>query len=124
MRHKIWYDDANDVLREKLIGSFTKDDVEPYLALMEEVYGRCNHIHVIVDLSEAEEPFFDGPTRELLAPGSGKLRYFDERVAFIKARPEIRELAIELVDHMRHLGKSLYIQFFDTDEEALAWLKG
>lgn len=123
MEHKIWYDEKNDVLREKLIGPFTADDVPEYLALMGKVYGECNHAHVIVDVSEARQPFYEPKTREMLLEGSGKLRYFDEKVAFLKAKPGIRELIVELVEALRLKGKPLRTRFFDDEAQALAWLK-
>jgi len=123
MQHKISYDACNDVLRESFIGSFTADDVQEYLNLMAEVYSSCNHAHVLVDLSQAREPFLDEETRQQLVEGSGKHRYFDERVAFIGAEPRIKELMIEYVEGLRYMGKQLKIKFFKTEEEALAWLK-
>jgi hypothetical protein len=124
LKHKIWYDDTNDVLREKLIGSFTEDDVPEYLALMEKVYGECDHAYVIVDASEASQPFYEPRTREMLLEGSGKLHYFDEKVAFLKAKPGIRELIVEFIEALRLKGKPVRIRFFDDEAEALAWLKG
>lgn len=123
MEHKIWFDEKNDVLREKLTGPFTTDDVPEYLALMEKVYGGCDHAHVIVDVSEARQPFFEPKTREMLLEGSGKLHYFDEKVAFLKAKPGIRELIVELIEALRLKGKPIRIRFFDDEAQALAWLK-
>ncbi|MBN2380558.1 STAS/SEC14 domain-containing protein [candidate division WOR-3 bacterium] len=123
MKHKVWFDSEKDVLREKFVGSFTEDDVGEYLRMMEDVYSSCNHKHVMVDLSEAAHPFYDHKTRQALIEGSGKLRYYDERVAFVGGERDIRELMMELVEGMRHMGKQLRIQFFSTEEEALKWLK-
>jgi hypothetical protein len=123
LKHKIWYDAEKDILRERLIGSFTEDDVSEYLALMKEVYGSCKHRHVIVDVSEARQPFYESKTQEKLIEGAGRLRYFDEKVAFLKAAPDIRSLIIEVVETMRLRGKPLRTRFFETEEEALAWLR-
>lgn len=124
MKHRIFYDSEKDVLREKLIGPFTADDVSQYLEVMKKIYATCDHKQVIVDLSEATHPFYDEKTQALLVDGSGNLRYFDEKVAFLKASPDIRRLVMEVVEAMRLKGKPLRTGFFDTEVEALAWLKG
>ncbi|MBD3287141.1 hypothetical protein GF359_10705 [candidate division WOR-3 bacterium] len=123
MKHKIFYDKENDVLREKFIGSFTTDDVPEYLELMSKVYSSCNHAHVLVDLSEAHEPYMDAETRQMLVEGSGRHRYYDERVAFIGAAPRIKELTVDFIEGLRHMGKQLKIKFFKVEEEALVWLR-
>jgi hypothetical protein len=123
MRHKIWYDVEDGVLRERYIGGFTEEDVPEYLARMREVYGKSENCHVIVDLSNATQPFYNRRTRMMLIEGAGQLTYTEEKVAFVNARPDIRMLVKAMIAGMRHMGKRLEAGFFDEESQALAWLK-
>lgn len=123
MRHQVWFDKEQDVLREKFLGGFTEEDVPHYLARVREVYGSSKHHKVIVDLSEARQPFYDRRTRQLLIEGAGRLRYKEERVAMLKASPDIRMLIKVLVAGMRQHGKDVEARFFESEAEALGWLK-
>ena len=124
MKHKIWYDVEDGVLRERYIGGFTEEDVPEYLARMEEIYGKSKNCHVIVDLSNATQPFYNRRTRMMLIEGAGQLTYPEEKVAFVNARPDIRMLVKAMVAGMRHMGKRLKAKFFDDEAQALTWLKG
>lgn len=123
MKHLIWFDEKKGILREKLVGSFTEDDVAEYVELMKRIYSNCNHAHVMVDVSQARQPFYDSWTRQALLEQSGKLHYFDEKVAFLHADPDIRIRIIELVETLRLRGKPLRINFFNSEDRALKWLK-
>lgn len=123
MRHKIWYDVEDGVLRERYIGGFTEEDVPEYLACMKEIYGERKNCHVIVDLSGATQPFYNRRTRMMLIEGAGQLTYPEEKVAFVNARPDIRMLVKAMVAGMKHRGKRLKAKFFDDEAQALTWLK-
>jgi hypothetical protein len=123
MKHEIWYDAEEKVLRERYIGGFTEEDVPEYLACMKEVYGKSKNCHVIVDLSSATQPFYNRRTRKMLIEGAGQLTYPEEKVAFINAKPDIRMFVKAMVAGMKHMGKRLEAGFFDEESQALAWLK-
>jgi hypothetical protein len=125
MKHEVWFDKEHNVLREKFLGGFTEEDVPEYLSRMRAVYNNSgDHCRVIVDLSQASQPFYNKKTRELLIQGSAKQRYIEERVAMVNAKPDIRMLIKVLVAGMKHKGKDIEARFFDSEEEALGWLNG
>lgn len=57
-----------------------------------------------------------------MAEGSAKLGY-NEKVAFVGANPRVKMIAKVLIAGTRFVGKPIASRFFDTDEEALSWLR-
>jgi hypothetical protein len=122
MKHKIWFDEENGVLREKIIGSLTKDDIPEFLSKVDEIFKNKKECHAIIDLSDASRQVYDKQARKMLAEGSTKLGY-NEKVAFIGADYRVRMFARILISGAKVLGKPINSQFFETEEAALKWLK-
>lgn len=122
MKHKIWYDEENEVLREKIIGSLTEEEVPEFLESVDAIFKNKEHCHAVIDLSEASNQIYTTGGRKKLAEGSAKLGY-NEKVAFVGANPRVKMIAKVLIAGTRFVGKPIASRFFDTDEEALSWLR-
>lgn len=122
MKHRIWYDEANGVLREKIIGSLDEDEVPEFLAKVDEIFKGMKQCHAVIDLSEATSQMYTSRGRKKLAEGSAKLGY-NEKVAIVGASPRVKMLAKVLIAGARMFGKPIATRFFGSDDEALAWLR-
>ncbi len=121
MKHKLWYDEENDVLREQIIGSLTEEDIPEFLAKVDELFKGREKCRAIIDLSQASGQIYDRKARKKLAEASNKMGY-NEKVAFIGADYRVRMLARILIAGAQVLGKPISSRFFNSEEEALAWL--
>lgn len=122
MKHKVWFDEANNVLREKIIGGMTKEDIPELLAKVDEIFKDKKECLAIIDLTDASEQVYSKDARRLLAEGSAKLGY-NEKIAFIGADYRVRMFAKILISGAKFLGKPIKSRFFDNEKEALEWLK-
>ena len=122
MKHKIWFDEENGVLREQIIGSLTREDIPEFLAQVDKHFKDKKHCLAIIDLSRATKQVYDKDARKLMAEESAKLGY-NEKVAFVGASARVKMLAKVLIAGAKIAGKPITSRFFDTDAEALTWLK-
>lgn len=121
MKHQFWYDEEKDVLRERIIGTLTEEDVPEFLAKVKELFEGRKRRRAIIDLTQASKQIYSKKAREMLSEGSAKLGY-DEKIAFVGADPSIRMMARVLISGAKILGKPITAQFFKNDEDALVWL--
>jgi hypothetical protein len=122
MKHKLWYDEENQVLREQIIGSLTEEEIPEFLARVDDLFKGKKNCHAIIDLSQASSQIYSRKARKKLAEGSIRLGY-SEKVAFIGADYRVRMFARVLIAGAKVLGKPIKSQFFDNEKEALVWLK-
>lgn len=121
MKHQFWYDEEKDVLRERIIGTLTEDDVPEFLAKVKELFEGRKRRRAIIDLTQASKQIYSKKARQMLSEGSAKLGY-DEKIAFVGADPSIRMMARVLISGAKILGKPITAQFFKNDDDALSWL--
>jgi hypothetical protein len=125
MKHKLWYDEKADILREKIIGTFTEEDVSEYLARSRELLTGRKRRYVLVDFSEASKKLYASrKVRQMLIEGTVDLYFADEKVALLVKDPGIRLQARAMAVGSLRLGKPVQVECFEDEEEALAWLKG
>lgn len=117
MKHKIWYDQDNEVLRQQVIGEYSSQEARESGAEYSNGLEEKPYRHLIVDLSQAGK-MQDRQTRKIT---NESLENADiSAVAFVGATAATRMIAKVLMK----LGSSrIATDFFKTDEEALAWLK-
>ncbi len=121
MKHQFWYDEEKDVLRERIIGTLTEEDVPEFLAKVKELFEGRKRRRAIIDLTQASKQIYSKKARQMLSEGSAKLGY-DEKIAFVGADPSIRMMARVLISGAKILGKPITAQFFKNDDDALTWL--
>ncbi|NLI98947.1 STAS/SEC14 domain-containing protein [bacterium] len=121
MKHEIWYDNKEDVLRERIIGTLTEDDIPEFLAKVAELFEGKTRRRAIIDLTQASKQVYSKKARQMLSEGSAKLGY-EEKIAFVGADPTIRMMAKVLISGAKFLGKPITAQFFKTDKDAIDWL--
>jgi predicted Zn-ribbon and HTH transcriptional regulator len=121
MKHQFWYDEEKDVLRERIVGTLTEEDVPEFLAKVAELFEGRKRRRAIIDLTQASKQIYSKKARQMLSEGSAKLGY-DEKIAFVGADPSIRMMARVLISGAKILGKPITAQFFKNDEDALTWL--
>jgi len=116
MKHKIWYDQDNEVLRQEVIGAYSsqeaKDSSLEYKNCLEDKPYR----QLIVDLSQAGK-MQDRQTRKIT---SESLEDADiSAVAFVGATAATRMIAKVL---MKLGSNNISTNFFKADDEAVNWL--
>lgn len=123
MINKVWLDEKNQVLRQKLIGDALLTEAPEYFAQVSKLMARLPRRLAIVDLSEADaRRILNRKAREYIARYSTPVRY--ERVAYINTAPSLRILAkiIKEVSTSKFYDQG-EIEFFKSEDQALAWLK-
>ncbi len=121
MKHLFWYDEEKDVLRERIVGTLTEEDVPEFLAKVAELFKGRTRRRAIIDLTQASKQIYSKKARQMLSEGSAKLGY-DEKIAFVGADPSIRMMARVLISGAKVLGKPITAQFFKNEDDALTWL--
>lgn len=122
MKHRIWMDEENKVIRMKVVGDFSKEEMQDFFNKVELLYGKDDHRRTLCDASECYASEYKG---DLLDTETRVwLRNRAEEIDLGK----IALLGLNPADRMRArmvagiLGKSEDTCFFRKEEEALAWL--
>lgn len=123
MKHKIWYDEGEGVLRFRLIGQWTVENFKEALARMQELLDGKEHRYLLGDLSEATPQKYTKEFRKLVAEEGAKVPL--DKVAITGASPVLRMMAKMLIAAAKVIRKiPMEAKFFKTEKEALDWLKG
>ena len=118
MKHKLWFDEENDILMFQIIGDYATEEARGSEALMRNAFENRPFQQLIVDLSQAG-PMESRETRKIQNESMRKAGV--THTAFVGAGAAIRMIARVMIK----LGsENLPSQFFATTEEAISWLKG
>ncbi|MBN2380563.1 STAS/SEC14 domain-containing protein [candidate division WOR-3 bacterium] len=117
MKHQVFYDKKTRILRLSFIGKVEIGELQELVHKLNSIPGEYK-LYTLVNLTEMKMPNWDRQTRETLASGLNQEDY--PRVAIVGASPVIRMLARMFTPF---LNRKQAIAFFETEEEATAWLK-
>lgn len=121
MNYKIWFDDELGVGRFKVFDTLTAEDVKEYILGLNKLLEGKEHCYILIDLTEYPSglPGLTGSAaRKVFKEYSHSVNW--NKVAFFGAGPGTRMLAKTAIFA---LGKSNITKFFNTEGEAIAWLK-
>jgi len=117
MKHKLWYDEENEILKLQVIGKYSSQEAREVSASLGELLKGRPHRQFIVDLSQAGK-MESRETRKIQNDGLKQAQL--THVAFVGASAGPRMIARILIK----LG-SLNVSntFCETIDEAVRWLK-
>lgn len=119
MKHEFWFDEDHDVVRVKLSGSFTMQELSEIISILNELLEDKKHRCILVDVSDSARILSSKEERKAMAEMAKGLDW--EKVAVLGADPILR-ISSKII--LAVMGKGKEAQFFKTDEETLHWLKG
>ncbi|MBN2380579.1 STAS/SEC14 domain-containing protein [candidate division WOR-3 bacterium] len=123
MKHEIWFDEDNEVLRFKLIGQWTVENFKEAMTRIQELFEGKEHRYLIGDVSQASPQKYTKEFRQLVAEEGANVQL--DKAAITGASPVLRMMAKMLIAAGRVARKiPMETRFFKTDEEAVEWLKG
>ncbi|MBN2379324.1 STAS/SEC14 domain-containing protein [candidate division WOR-3 bacterium] len=118
MKHKVYYDEENEVVAMDVLGEFSFEEAQETMKLMRESFADKAPYPFLLDL-EALNSDLDRNTRKHLQTEAGNVGI--ARMAMVVSNPMMRMTA-KIVSSV--IGKKNETGFFKTREEALHWLKG
>ncbi len=116
------YDDDNDILYLKILGSIEREDLQKLTSRFNELFEGKPRRYVLTDMSESitlDSKVMTKQMRETYREFSDLLNA--DRSAIVGASPSMRMVA-KIV--LAITGRSKDTKFFNAKEEALSWLKG
>lgn len=119
MKHRVYYEQENGVLRVEIVGELMYEEASPIIHTIQKELAVREHGYILADMSRTPSFQLDRKTRKILQEEAVTLNL--DKIAIVGANPVIRMLAKVLVTV---IGRGKSSQFFKTDKEALAWLKG
>jgi hypothetical protein len=117
MKHKLYYDEENEVVVMDVLGEFTFEEAKETMRLMRESFADKAPYPFLLDLEKMIGDL-DRETRKLLQAEAGNVGI--TRMAMVVSNPMMRMTA-KIVSSV--IGKKNETSFFKTREEAIAWLK-
>ncbi|MBN2379308.1 STAS/SEC14 domain-containing protein [candidate division WOR-3 bacterium] len=103
----------------KIVGNFTCEDATETLKKAEGLLGTNPGMNVLANFSRSPNLILDRETRRIIQKGAPKFEF--QKVALIGVSPVTRMIAKVI---LVILGKVKESHFFETEEEAITWLKG
>jgi len=127
MKHKVWFDSKNGILREEFHGPITLDMLPGYFDKVVELFKDKQHRYSLIDLAHADDSLSDKKIRKELLEQAKRVMY--QKVAYIGMKPFQRMLVRAVLASGKVLARDLSAQmpevkFCKTIEEAVEWLKG
>ena len=117
MKHKVWYDEKNQVVRLQVIGVYSSQEAEESGKLYKDVLEGKPYRQLIVDLSQSGE-MESRETRKITNNYLKQAEFSD--VAYFGANSTRRMIAKVL---MKLSSLNIFSDFFKNEEEAINWLK-
>jgi hypothetical protein len=118
MKHEIFFDEAKGVLKMKIGGTLTPQEVSESFDIARKLLEGKTPRYILTDLSR-HEGNLDKATRQAIKEKGLDVEF--DRQAFVGTSPVTRMMGKML---MAMLGKSKTPGFFETEAEAIVWLKG
>ncbi|MBN2379315.1 STAS/SEC14 domain-containing protein [candidate division WOR-3 bacterium] len=118
MKHKVYYEEENEVVVMDVIGEFSFEEAQETMKLMRESFADKAPYPFLLDLEKMVDDL-DRDTRKVLQEEAGNVGI--ARMAMVVSNPMMRMTA-KIVSSV--IGKKNETGFFKTRTEALAWLKG
>lgn len=117
MKFKINYDEKNEILRAEI---FDKFDAETGIKFFEELlsFSEDQQRYFLGNIYEPAQKLVDRETRRAIRERATNVTW--ERIAILGAKASLR-MVVKIV--LTAAGKGKQTEFFDTEEEAIAWLK-
>jgi len=119
MKHKLWYDELNQIVRLSITGKVNEDEARQLLSQADKLYEGLNYPTLLCDLSRGVWPVTPKDTRKVLRERGVKIGL--KRIAFLGMSPSLRMVAMVVASIWK---ASKTTKFCETEQEALAWLKG
>jgi hypothetical protein len=117
MKHKLWFDEGNDILVFEIIGAYATEEALKSETLLRKAFENRPFQQLLVDLSQAG-PMESRETRKIQNESMCKAGV--THTAFVGANAATRMIARVMI---KLSSKSLPSQFFITTDEAVSWLK-
>ncbi|MBD3284763.1 hypothetical protein GF359_00340 [candidate division WOR-3 bacterium] len=95
------------------------EDVRQMMAVLEKKYHEEGYRSILCDLSEGGSELVTKDSRKAFKETAGELDF--EKIAIFGASPVMR-MAAKII--LAITGQSKKTRFFNTEDEAVAWLKG
>jgi len=117
MKYELWFDEANHLVRAKVLYSLTVNEVEQMMSGMKNLLEKNNTRKGIMDLSQANTTSINKETRQVYRRYANILPL--DKAAIVVNSPVIRMIAKVVLST---LGKDREARFFTTEQQAFAWL--
>lgn len=117
MKYDMSYDEKNKVLRAEV---YEKFDAQTGVAFFKDFksYSDEQQRYLLANIYEPAQKLVDKETRRTMRENAKGLKW--EKIAIIGAKASLR-MVVKIV--LTAAGKGKETQFFDAEEDALAWLK-
>lgn len=119
MNYTIRYDEEHDALYVKTLAMLTAEDVHEMIPKIKEIFKGKGHRRVIGDISQNPAGLLSKDARNAFRSFADELVF--DKIAIIGANPATRMIAKIALQVM---GRANVSRFFQSEEEALDWLKG
>jgi hypothetical protein len=116
--YKVWVD-SNGIVRGKIIGDHTKKDAIDIIKKLESLYSEdMGNLLTLIDMSETNRPTSEA--RKMHAMNLKNHHNQFKKAAFFGGSVMNRVLANFII---KASGKGDKVRYFDTEKEAIQWLK-
>jgi len=118
MNYKIWFDEDTYAVFLKIIKMPEEEDVNGFMTEAMKLYEGKERRYAVVDLSDNPPGLLDKPARKAFRLFAESIDF--DRIVMFGGKPVIRMMAKVAVSA---LGKLKITKFFETEKEAINWLK-
>lgn len=118
MKYKIWFDEESGMLKSEIYETFDAETSSSFFDEMLNNYTPDQQRYCLISLGNNAQDMIDKETRRISKEKGSNLKW--EKIAVYGAKPVLRMLAKII---LKAIGKAKDTQFFETEEEAFAWLK-
>ncbi|MBN2380565.1 hypothetical protein JXM67_12260 [candidate division WOR-3 bacterium] len=124
MLNEVWIDNDNQVLRQKLINDAILAEAPEYFTEVKRLIDTLPRRLAIVDLAKADESrLLKRESRKYIVKYSTTVGY--KKLAYINVSPSLHIIAKVINNIVVKKSKDeTELAIFDTEEQALDWLKG
>ncbi|TKJ43708.1 hypothetical protein CEE36_03205 [candidate division TA06 bacterium B3_TA06] len=117
-KYKIWFDEENEVMRAVLYQALDSEGTSGFFHFVKDNFEPELHRYFFIELAEESQTLHDKQTRKTIRETINLVNW--GKIAIHGANPTLRMLG-KIV--FTAIGRGRDLKFFDTEEEALAWLK-
>lgn len=121
MKSDVWFDVENGIARMKLVGKVSSEEYARVNRKMIETIPAEKRKKQLIDLSASEQIKLDRETRKKISEEMRDSEVPGTKSAILGASPAIRMLTKIMLAMQK--GTDTETRFFDTEEQAINWLK-
>lgn len=118
MKYRAWYDEENGILCADILKKFEPEDAKGLMDVVVNEFNDDQRRYFLLNMSKDAQAMPSKETRKVMREAASLVKL--NKIAISGAKPTVRMLGKIVVTAM---GKAKDSGFFDTKEEAIAWLK-